>query len=158
MWFVGRRWPLGRYSVFTPDVTDYERSDLIHLDRLTKTMKYSCIWKFNSDKEYQQHPKIHHCCLQHSNNYRLCPSLGGYSLASQWEGLGSVPGQSMWDLLWKKWQWDRFFYESNRCSPDSVILRMFLAHSFIYHQRYIILAIGNITKYSTLNSNITLIK
>jgi hypothetical protein len=24
---------------------------------------------------------------------------------------GSIPGQSMWDLLWTKWHWDRFFLE-----------------------------------------------
>jgi hypothetical protein len=23
-------------------------------------------------------------------------------------GLGLIPGQSMWDLWWKKWHWDRF--------------------------------------------------
>jgi hypothetical protein len=27
------------------------------------------------------------------------------------EARGSRPGQSMWDLLWTKWQWDRFFSE-----------------------------------------------
>ena len=26
-------------------------------------------------------------------------------------GPGSIPGQSMWDLWWTKWQWDRFFLE-----------------------------------------------
>jgi hypothetical protein len=24
-------------------------------------------------------------------------------------GLGLIPGQSMWDLWWTKWYWDRFF-------------------------------------------------
>jgi hypothetical protein len=26
-------------------------------------------------------------------------------------GLCSIPGQSMWDLWWTKWHWDRFFPE-----------------------------------------------
>jgi hypothetical protein len=26
-------------------------------------------------------------------------------------GPGSIPGQSMWDLWWTKWHWDRFFPE-----------------------------------------------
>jgi hypothetical protein len=26
-------------------------------------------------------------------------------------GPGSRPGQSMWDLWWKKWHWDRLFSE-----------------------------------------------
>jgi hypothetical protein len=25
--------------------------------------------------------------------------------------MGSIPGQSMWDLWWTKWHWDRFFPE-----------------------------------------------
>jgi hypothetical protein len=28
---------------------------------------------------------------------------------SHCRGPGSIPGQSMWDLLWTKWHWDRFF-------------------------------------------------
>jgi hypothetical protein len=27
------------------------------------------------------------------------------------EARGSVPAQSMWDLWWTKWHWDRFFSE-----------------------------------------------
>jgi hypothetical protein len=26
--------------------------------------------------------------------------------------MGSRPGQSVWDLWWTKWHWDRFFSES----------------------------------------------
>ena len=26
-------------------------------------------------------------------------------------GPGSIPSQSMWDLWWKKWHWDKFFPE-----------------------------------------------
>jgi hypothetical protein len=31
--------------------------------------------------------------------------------ASHGGGPGSRSGQSMWDLWWKKWHWDRFFSE-----------------------------------------------
>jgi hypothetical protein len=31
--------------------------------------------------------------------------------ASHRGGPGSIPGQSMWDLWWTKWNWDRFFHE-----------------------------------------------
>jgi hypothetical protein len=121
MWLAGRRRfskaPFGRNSVFIPDVTDYEWWDINHLGRLTKTMKYSRIRKFKSDIAYQQHTSLHHCCLQYSNNYRLSQKLGDYSLGSQWEGLGSIPGQSMCDLWWTKWQWDRFFQRVNSVFP-----------------------------------------
>jgi hypothetical protein len=31
-----------------------------------------------------------------------------YAFASHRGGPGSIPGQSMWDLWWTKWQWDSF--------------------------------------------------
>jgi hypothetical protein len=31
-----------------------------------------------------------------------------YALASHCGGLGSLPGQVMWDLLWTKWKWGMF--------------------------------------------------
>jgi hypothetical protein len=34
---------------------------------------------------------------------------GGKSPTSHRGDPGSVPGQSMWDLWWTKWHWDRFF-------------------------------------------------
>jgi hypothetical protein len=33
---------------------------------------------------------------------------GGWSPVSHRGGPGSSPGHVMWDLWWKKWQWDRF--------------------------------------------------
>jgi hypothetical protein len=33
-------------------------------------------------------------------------------------GLGSIPGQSIWDLWFTKWRWDRFFPECS-CFPLS---------------------------------------
>jgi hypothetical protein len=36
-------------------------------------------------------------------------STGSQSLASHHRGLGLLPGQSMWDLWWTKWHWDKFF-------------------------------------------------
>jgi hypothetical protein len=41
-------------------------------------------------------------------------------------GPGSIPGQSMWDLWWTQWHWDRFFTEyfgfplSISCHPFSI--------------------------------------
>jgi hypothetical protein len=35
------------------------------------------------------------------------------------KGPGSIPSQSMWDLWWTKWHWDRFFSQYSR-SPLSV--------------------------------------
>jgi hypothetical protein len=37
-----------------------------------------------------------------------CHSSGGCSPASHRGGLGSSPGQVMWDLWWTKWYWGRF--------------------------------------------------
>jgi hypothetical protein len=37
-----------------------------------------------------------------------CHGSGGYPPASHRGGPGSIPGQSMWDLWWTKWHWDRF--------------------------------------------------
>jgi hypothetical protein len=56
------------------------------------------------------------CTLLHSysallSNYKPCHGSGRYSTASRRGGPGSGPGQSMWDLWWTKWQWDRFFSE-----------------------------------------------
>jgi hypothetical protein len=34
---------------------------------------------------------------------------------------GSRPGQSMWDLWWTKWHWDRFFVRVFRFSPVNII-------------------------------------
>jgi hypothetical protein len=42
---------------------------------------------------------------------RPCNGSDGYSPASHRGGPGSIPGQSMWDLWWTKWHWDRFFSE-----------------------------------------------
>jgi len=36
---------------------------------------------------------------------------GGSLPARHREGPGSSPGQSVWDLWWTKWHWDRFCSE-----------------------------------------------
>jgi hypothetical protein len=36
-------------------------------------------------------------------------------------GPGSIPGQSMWNLWWTKWHWDRFFSDYFGFSPVSFI-------------------------------------
>jgi hypothetical protein len=42
---------------------------------------------------------------------RPCHGLGGDVSASQRGGPDSLPSQSMWDLWWTKWYWDRFYSE-----------------------------------------------
>ena len=37
------------------------------------------------------------------------------------EGPESMPGQFVWDWWWKKWQWDRLFFEHFDFSPVSII-------------------------------------
>jgi hypothetical protein len=38
-----------------------------------------------------------------------CGICGGQSgTGTGLGGLGPIPGQSMWDLWWTKWHWDRF--------------------------------------------------
>jgi hypothetical protein len=38
--------------------------------------------------------------------------------------LGLIPGQTMWDLWWTRWQWDRFLCEYFSILPVSIILPM----------------------------------
>jgi hypothetical protein len=38
-------------------------------------------------------------------------SLWNRVMAQAVSGQGSIPGQSMWDLKWTMWHWDRFFFE-----------------------------------------------
>jgi hypothetical protein len=40
---------------------------------------------------------------------RSCQGSGGQSPASQRGYPGSIPGQSLQNLWWTKWHWDRFF-------------------------------------------------
>jgi hypothetical protein len=48
-----------------------------------------------------------------------CHGLGVQSLASHCGDPGSRTGQSMWDLWWTKWHWDRLFSEFI-CFPLSI--------------------------------------
>jgi len=34
--------------------------------------------------------------------------LGGYLLTFHFRGIGSIPGQSTWDLQWTNWNWTGF--------------------------------------------------
>lgn len=47
--------------------------------------------------------------IQHTP--RKCDGWGCLLLASHHTGSGSVLGHNMWDMLWTKWHWDRFFFE-----------------------------------------------
>jgi hypothetical protein len=57
-------------------------------------------------------------------------------------------GQSMWDLWWTKCHGDSFFQVLG-ISPVSIIPLVLHTYSFIYHQCYIILAIGSIVELHT---------
>jgi hypothetical protein len=59
-------------------------------------------------------------------------SLGGKSLASHHGGPGSIPGQVMWDLQWRKWQWGRF-YLSTSVSPANSHSTDCSAVIIVYH-------------------------
>ena len=32
-----------------------------------------------------------------------------------------IPGQTMWDLVWTKWQWNRFFFENSNPSAHIIL-------------------------------------
>jgi hypothetical protein len=42
-------------------------------------------------------------------------------LVSNYESLSSVPDQSIWDLWWEKWRWERIFLLVSRFSTVSII-------------------------------------
>jgi hypothetical protein len=50
---------------------------------------------------YMQELKVYVQCRSRSIPKMLFHTLG--------EGRGSIPDQSMWDILWTKWRWDWFF-------------------------------------------------
>jgi hypothetical protein len=54
---------------------------------------------------------LHFITLTRNLSWRPCHSSGGKSPTSHRGGPGSIPGQSMWDLWWTKWHWDRFLPE-----------------------------------------------
>ena len=57
------------------------------------------------------------------------PWLCWLSPASHPRDSGSIPCQSMWDLWWTKWHWDRFFFlRVLHFSRVSIIPPMFHAH------------------------------
>ena len=66
------------------------------------------------------------------------PSCETSSLSSVFhrEGPCSIPDQSMGDLWWTKWYWDRSLYEYLFILSVSPVLQ---THEFIHHRRYIIL-------------------
>jgi hypothetical protein len=55
-------------------------------------------------------PEISGICGEHGGTAPYHGS-GGLSPACHGGVPGSRPGQSMWDLWWTKWHWDRFFSE-----------------------------------------------
>jgi hypothetical protein len=71
-----------------------------------------------------------------------CSGADGKSPASHRRCLGSILGQSVWDMWWTKRCWDRFF---------SQYFRFPLHHSnnapyqFIYHRHFIVLVVGTVS-------------
>jgi hypothetical protein len=47
---------------------------------------------------------------------------------------GSIHGQSMWDMCWIKWQWNRFS-PSTSPPPCHIIPQTFHIHPFVCHRR-----------------------
>jgi hypothetical protein len=73
----------------------------------------------------------HGLCYWQYNTVRHvwpCHGSGGYLPASNRGGSGSVLGQSMWDLWWTKWHWDRFLPE-NFGFPLSIFIPPMLHYS-----------------------------
>jgi hypothetical protein len=66
---------------------------------------------------------------------RAIPWLWQLVLPSYHIDPGSIPGQSVLDLWWTKWPWERFYFKYF-CFPLSVSLHhcSMLSHLFIYHQ------------------------
>lgn len=80
--------------------------------------------------------------------------MTGVSLpVSDRESPGSVPGQSIWDLWWKKWRWERFFLRVSRFSTVRIIKPSLHTHiSVTSYLRYVILANDHaVKKYTSLS-------
>jgi hypothetical protein len=81
----------------------YHSTPLLH--KLRQVLYYK--FMFTAWHCVRKH-KLFPCCFIVSVTCRLCHGSGGLSLASDHRGPGSILGQSMWDLWWTKWHWDRF--------------------------------------------------
>jgi hypothetical protein len=64
--------------------------------------------------------------------FRPCLGSGGYLPAYHPGGSGSIPGRSMSDLWWTKWQWDRFFSQRFSFPVLSIIPPMLHTHLHIH--------------------------
>jgi hypothetical protein len=60
----------------------------------------------------------------------------GLATATHRKGLSLIPGQSMWDLWWEKWNWDRFFSE-HIWFPLSLLFHQSSLLICVCHRRYI---------------------
>ena len=64
---------------------------------------------------------------------RKCDGWGCLLLASHHTGPCSVSGHYVWDVLWTKWHWVRFFSEYLSFPPLIIIPPMPHAHSLMHH-------------------------
>jgi len=70
---------------------------------------------------------------------------------SRCERAGPLPDQSMWYLLWKKWQKGQVILVVLQLYLVSVILNVFHGHLFICHRYYIMSSTEQVIKYHTYN-------
>jgi hypothetical protein len=85
---------------------------------------------------------------QVTRDLRPCHGASGYLLASHRGGLGSRPGQSMWDLWWTKWYCDGFSLSSS-VFPCQYIIPPLL-HTYLSPPREVCSSPDQATHYHTL--------
>jgi len=54
------------------------------------------------------------------------------SVWSQIRGPGSIPDQSLWDLWWDKWHWDRFYSNTSVFTIRIISPVLHIHRAFIY--------------------------
>lgn len=81
-------------------------------------------------------------CWVQLGRCEACHGSGSLLLGCHVGGLGSILGQSVWDLCWAKQHWHRFFSEYFGFSLSALH-----THSFACHQHFIIIAVNIVVKY-----------
>jgi hypothetical protein len=91
------------YTIFTWFLQMWTRGVLLYLDKLR-------------GGKYTMHISFYSADIINITNdnfqyyFSLFYGSDGSSLASHHRGSDLFPDQSMWDLWWIKWQWDKFFW------------------------------------------------
>jgi len=100
-----------------------------NLDWFSRNIILWSFMKFDSVESY----------LHLSTYSRFCCNLMTPAVGDGLGGPDSIPGQSMRDFWWTKWNWDRFF-SLYFAFPVCIIPPMLRVKPFIYYIRYIIVA------------------